>query len=565
MKKPPQRIDLEPEQTEAILERVKAALGDGDYQIIKTAFETIAFLMRLLEKKTTTINRLRQVLFGWRTEKSKKVLKEDKKKDSPDAASDKGGKSSEQENDTNKPDKKKKTKSKGHGRNGADVYSAADKVKISHAKLRSGIPCPVCPKGKIYSLLDPKRIVRIMGKAPLSATVYELERLRCNLCGKVFTADSPKDITQPSERENTDVAEKKTKVAKYDETAGSMIANMKYGSGFPWYRMEKLQENLGIPLSASTQWDIVEKVANRIHPVFEELKKHAAQGEVIHNDDTIMKVMELMNPPGKQSEQGQKKTGRSGVFTTGILSIKDQRKTALFYTGTKHAGENLEDLLKKRDEDRSPPIQMCDALSRNTPKAFQTLVANCLAHGRRKFVEVNWAFPEQCRYVLEILKKVYINDDIARKQDMSAEERLKFHKEKSEPFMKKLHIWLKWQLEEKKVEPNSGVGQAISYLLNHWKELTLFLRVSKAPLDNNICERALKRAILHRKNSLFYKTKHGAYIGDLFMSLIHTCHLNFVNAFKYLTTLQKHSCELFKNPEKWLPWNYEKTLLSSAF
>ena len=317
MKKHPKRIDLEPEQTEAILERVKAALGDGDYQIIKAAFETIAFLMRLLEKKTTSINRLRQMLFGWRTEKSKKVLKEDKKKDSPDVASDKGEKSSEQENGTNKPDKKKKTKPKGHGRKGADAYSAADKVKISHAKLRSGTPCPICPKGKIYPLLDPKRIVRVMGKAPLSATVYELERLRCNLCGKVFTADLPENITKSSERENSDVAKKKTKVAKYDETAGSMIANMKYGSGFPWYRMEKLQENLGIPLSASTQWDIVEKVADRIRPVFEELKKQAAQGEVIHNDDTIMKVLELMNPPGKQSEQDQKKTGRSGVFTTG--------------------------------------------------------------------------------------------------------------------------------------------------------------------------------------------------------------------------------------------------------
>jgi transposase len=80
-----------------------------------------------------------------------------------------------------------------------------------------------------------------------------------------------------------------------------------------------------------------------------------------------------------------------------------------------------------------------------------------------------------------------------------------------------------------------------------------------APLDNNICERALKMAILHRKNSIFYKTLNGARVGDLFMSLIHTCQLNGVNALDYLQTLSKHSAELAAAPEQWLPWNYRDT------
>jgi hypothetical protein len=99
---------------------------------------------------------------------------------------------------------------------------------------------------------------------------------------------------------------------------------------------------------------------------------------------------------------------------------------------------------------------------------------------------------------------------------------------------------------------------------NHWQELTLFLRVEKAPLDNNICERALKMAILHRKNSLFYKTEHGAYIGDLFMSLIHTCTFAKINPFEYLKTLQKNTSALFANPSCWLPWNYKENLTSHA-
>jgi len=107
--------------------------------------------------------------------------------------------------------------------------------------------------------------------------------------------------------------------------------------------------------------------------------------------------------------------------------------------------------------------------------------------------------------------------------------------------MEKLHSWYTAQFAERKVEPNSGLGQAISYLLKHWEKLTPFLRVAGAPLDNNLVERALKKAILHRKNSLFYKTRKGAQMGNLFMSLIHTCENNGVNAFDYLTELQRHA------------------------
>jgi len=126
--------------------------------------------------------------------------------------------------------------------------------------------------------------------------------------------------------------------------------------------------------------------------------------------------------------------------------------------------------------------------------------------------------------------------------------------------MDALQVWLKAQFEEKKVEPNSGLGEAISYLLKHWERLTLFMRQAGAPLDNNIAERGLKKAILHRKNSLFYKTQNGARVGDLFMSLIHTCELCGANPFDYLTALQRHAVELARNPPAWMPWNYSERL-----
>jgi hypothetical protein len=203
---------------------------------------------------------------------------------------------------------------------------------------------------------------------------------------------------------------------------------------------------------------------------------------------------------------------------------------------------------------------MCDALSRNVPAAFATILGACIAHGRRTFVDVFDAFPKECTFVLEELAKVFKHDAEAKKQDLSPAARLKYHQEHSQSVMDGLNAWMAAQIEERKVEPNSGLGEAIGYMRRHWKELTLFLRVAGAPLDNNICERALKKAILHRKNSYFYKTLNGAQVGDRFMSLIHTCELNRVNPFDYLLALQKHRKAVARRPAEWMPWNYTEAL-----
>jgi len=430
------------------------------------------------------------------------------------------------------------SKPAGHGRNGANAFRGAEKVKISHPNLQSGNRCPDCGRGNVYEQKEPKVLVRIVGQAPLAATVYELERLRCNACGQIFTAEEPEGIGPE----------------KYDETAAAMIAQLKYGSGVPFHRLEKMEDLMGIPLPASTQWEVVEEAAALMKPAHKELIRQAAQGEVLHNDDTSMKVLRLAREPSDD---------RTGVFTSNILAITaTNHKIALYFTGSKHAGENMADVLKQRAKESPPPIQMCDALSRNTPKGtgVEILLANCLAHGRRQFVEIAPNFPDECRHVLEALGEVYYNDAMAREQALSAEDRLKLHRKQSGPVMEQLHAWLEAQFAEKKTEPNSGLGKAITYLLRHWKGLTAFLRHAGAPLDNNICEQALKRAVLHRKNALFYKTLNGAQVSDLFMSLIHTCRLCDANSFEYMTELQRHAADLAANPAQWMPWNYRDTL-----
>jgi transposase len=492
------------------------------------------------------------MLFGASTEKTAAVIKkeEEDKGESPPATNGDSRAPPEEADEENSETQRKR---KGHGRNGADAYTGAEKIPVPHPSLKPGDSCPECHKGRVYEIKVPGVLIRIVGQAPVQAKVYELQKLRCNLCGKVFTAQAPEGIG----------------TEKYDTTVASMIALLKYGSGLPFNRLEGLQGNLGIPLPASTQWDIVSDSAKAIEPVYEELIRQAAQGEVLHNDDTTMKILELMGKRAKAKalaeaedapERAKDTPKRTGIFTSGIMSTNAGRRIALFFTGGRHAGENLAEVLQHRASELSPPIQMCDGLSRNEPKGFDTILANCNAHGRRQFVEVADNFPEECRHVLLTLKAVYKNDAIALGQDLSPEDRLCFHQAESGPLMDDLKEWLTKQLEEHLVEPNCGLGEAITYMLKHWDKLTLFLRKPGAPLDNNITERALKRAILHRKNALFYMSEYGAHVGDLFMSLIYTCQLCGVNPFEYLTELLRHANELPANPREWMPWNYRVVL-----
>lgn len=524
----PKVIELDAGELRAIVERTKTSVLDAkDHAKLKATIETCLWMMAELEKKSATLDRLRKSLSinAKKTEKTSAVLQGTGDANPPPDSSDK------------KPEKKKKPK--GHGRNGADAYEGARTIGSPHESLRSGDPCPKCEKGKVYRQRRPHKLVRIRGQAPLEATVYEQESLRCNLCGEGFTAKAPEGIGDE----------------KYDPSSASMIGLLKYGTGLPFYRLEKLGKYFKIPLPSSTQWDIVRKAAIILAMAYEELIRQVAQWDIFYNDDTSVKILQLLKENQQIAQEGSKE--RTGIFTSAIVAVRNGHQSAVFFTGRKHAGENLEDVLRRRAAELEIPMQMCDGLSRNVPKELATILANCMSHGRRKFVEVVDSFPEECRFVLESLGQVYHHDAIARKEKMSPEERLCFHQEHSAEIMEALQTWMNEQLEHKKVEPNSSLGAAFSYMLKRWDKLTLFLRKPGAPLDNNICEQALKKAILHRKNSLFYKTENGAGVADIFMSLIYTAELESVDPFDYLTQLLKHPEELRRSPQDWMPWNYQ--------
>ena len=152
---------------------------------------------------------------------------------------------------------------------------------------------------------------------------------------------------------------------------------------------------------------------DKIVPVFEALVYTASQGDVLYNDDTTVKILELMGKragrtllAGESLDQDGVGEDRTGLYTSGVVSTLDEGpQIALFFSSRKLAGENLKDVLSQRAEELEPPIQMCDGLlSHNLPGELETILANCICHSRRKFVEVHDIFQEECEYVLELYR-----------------------------------------------------------------------------------------------------------------------------------------------------------------
>jgi hypothetical protein len=237
-----------------------------------------------------------------------------------------------------------------------------------------------------------------------------------------------------------------------------MIALLHYGIKLPFNRLEGLQAAAKVPLPQSTQWEVVSRYFLLLQPVFSALVTIAANGELLHNDDTKARILALM---GKQRDKKLKagtleRPDRTGLFTTGIVGKHGQRTIALFYTGREHSGENIAKVLAQRDAGLGPPIQMCDALSANITHMFDVLHANCLSHGRRLWVDQAASFPAECRYFLETLGTVFYHDKLCKQDGLTDEARLHYHQKHSKPLMDDLKAWMDDLIKNKKIEPNSS-------------------------------------------------------------------------------------------------------------
>jgi hypothetical protein len=562
MKRPDGPPEIE-EKTETELETIlrdidESNLSDSVKSFVRKCVKAALWFPYILEQKTISLKRLRVMIFGKgyqsKNNKDDEATSNSKNKEATSASDTEEQTDNseslttsqqieaevEKASDEEKPPKTNTEEKKpGHGRMSHTVYKDFTEIQLTITGLNSGDPCPNDCGGRVYEYKPdkPRVLVRIKGQNFADVYKYIVQRLRCNLCHELFQATIPPEVGKD----------------KYDASFKAMMAVQKYFVAVPFYRQETFQTLLHFPLPDATQWDLIEQLAGYCYGVFLALTVCAANGKLIHNDDTTVRIQEVIAKlkanPGAE---------RTGMFTSGFMADYEGHQIALFLNGTSHAGENLASILKKREEDKPPIIQMCDALSCNLTKEAETILCNCLSHGFRKFEELTEYFPTPCITIMKLLNQVYENDKVTKR--MNDDERLHYHQQHSQPIMDLLAAYMQALFDEKRVEPNSELGKAIRYMQRHWKKLTRFLSKAGAPIDNNIVERALKIAIRNRKSAMFYRTCYSAHIGGMLTSLIYTCHLANENALDYLIALQQYADSVREQPKQWLPWNYKATL-----
>jgi hypothetical protein len=568
MKEPPP-IEIEAAEVERLIDRARQGMLDAtDQKRIVPLLRTLVWLERTVLETRISLAKLKKILFGKRTEKPRKKPRQppagsagssggsDGESDPPGDArlpcvdagdgrgsdTDTGAKTRSGEQAPVGTDAQKSIPRPGHGRLGAADYPEAEQVFCTHDQYRAGDRCPECMRGRLYRSRPLVRL-RFAGQPLAKVTHYELEQLRCGACGALFVAHMPPEAGQET----------------YDVSLKVNLAVAHYHLGLPFKRIESFQNLVGMPLPDATQWEQVEQVADSAYPAFEQLKYLGAQQALVYQDDTGARILSLI-----QENQSDPPPERKGMYTT-VLRFAGDHPICLYFTGRRHAGENLDAILDRRDPDL-PPIQwMSDGLAANTPKEHkdQALDLSCLVHGRRQFVDIDDFFPDQCARVIDAIATVYKHEAHCKKHQLTAAQRLAYHQANSREVMEELKAWMEQQLEDKLVEPNSRLGGAFEYLLKRWAALTRFLHIPGAPLDNNAAERALKMILRYRKNSLFYKNEHGAYVGDVLTSLIETCRLAGANPLDYLRALMENRSAVFADPAAWLPWNYRDTLPSA--
>ena len=267
----------------------------------------------LIEYQKISLQKLRRLLFGKKSEKTGK-LAQTKDKAAPaeqDSTQSPSASSTQQSSDPKKSPKK--TRVPGHGRRPHDSWENAKQIWHPHTDLKPGCVCPKCKTGKLYPYADLAVWVRIIGQAPLVAEIHKAERLRCNPCGALFTARvSPELQTNPPE-------------------ANATAAIMKYQAATPFHRQAEVQKNFGHPIPRTRIWDMCVEATRPAVPVVQTLMEWAAQGDILQNDDTSMTVLQLIQE-AKKAEKGGTPLKRTGMNTSVIVSqLGDKKILPLFY------------------------------------------------------------------------------------------------------------------------------------------------------------------------------------------------------------------------------------------
>ncbi len=539
-KSEPKRIELTPDEISSLQDRIEnRQLSDKDYELLSQNLMFTNWLQSKLQHAKISLKKLRD-LFDIPSNAQRRAAAKEALENGDDGDDDGGGgsgKSVPKNKDTPNDLEKKTTHSRNNGRNPSSAYRNKETIVVTHAEYKAGDICPTGCGGKLYTS-KPGVIIKVTGQNNFCVKEYCVEKLRCALCGELFSASLPKA----------------TLGEKYDATFKSGIVLQKYYNATPFYTLERYHKMQGLPLSDATQWKLVESVVSTIDPVYSMFCYCIAQGQLLHYDDTWLRILSVM-AEGKKDAKNKR-----GCYTTGFVGSYQQHPIRLFMSGDNHAGINLETVLKHRQKDL-PPIQtMSDALASNISHGLMVIICHCFSHAFRKFKDIAIYYKAECGKILKALDKVYKNEDIIKAKKLNGHDRMIYHQEHSLPILEELRLWIHDQQDKHLIEPNSHLGGAVNYLLKHWQKLMQFTKVEGAPIDNNICEQLLKLAIRVRKTSYFHKTIHGAEVAAKLMSIIYTCHCHDVNPIDYLTACQENQLAVRASPKSWLPWNYHEQM-----
>jgi transposase len=471
LKKPTGRVTLSAQEGEAMLGRLSVyAPSRSDCEVLIEVVRWYFWLVWLVQEAKMSLQKVRMILFGHGPKPPELLSPEVAPADVSSSGDDEaGGAASSGDEDVGSSEntvslpKPRGGHRPGTGRRGAAAYGGATRVECRHDELAVGQRCPVCGQGNLYAL--PAGVeIRIDGNALLSAMRYELEKLRCSACGEIFTAGLPEGAGDE----------------KYSAQARAVLAVSRYLLGVPSYRLQGYQAMLGVPVPDATQWDQIELVGDCAYKVFAQMECEAAQGELIFQDDTAVRILSLMQENRALFDQAKAQglsapKERTGLHTTALAVQVGESTAILYYSSRRHAGENLQGLLDKREVGLAKPLAMSDALSSNDVVDESMLIrCHCLAHGRRKFSDLEAVFPHECQVVLDVISQVFDHDEQAREAQLSPEARLAYHQAQSPPLMDELKRWLDEQIDAHLVEPNSSLGKAIGDMRTHWPTLTRF-------------------------------------------------------------------------------------------
>ena len=541
---------LSQQAVDALLDKLRGhaelTLTDDDCETLVGVVQTWAHLTEVAARDSASIREIRRLL-GISKRRDPRAAGDD----SEAAGADSHPQEAEQEPsndsvDDHTPDKTDTTRNRHpHGRRSADDFEQLEQAHHAHVALNSGDDCPCCARGRIYKY-RPKTFTTISGRSPLVATRHTVDSLQCNLCKEVFRAPLPAALEADGVGGRT----------LYTHSAVAMVCILRCFGGMPMSRQDRLQKAIGVPVPDASIWDMHERLANAVRPVWRHLVTQAANASQFFGDDTGATILSMRSAVRPNRRTGEPQV-RTGCHTTCVIAqLADGEDAVLFFTGIHHTGEVMDMLLADRDPALPPPVFMGDCIESNTVTTATVYYAGCNAHAVRRFKELAERYPEQADYVLARYRQIYDNDAACIDAELSPEDRLAYHREHSRPLLRDITEYGEDCIEQRRVEPNSDLGAAFEYVIGNERRLSAFARHAGAPLDNNRVERTLRTSVRLRETTHFFRNTVGAAVADTILTVGASALGAHVNLFNYFAALLRHADDVRADPASWTPWAY---------